>query len=380
MYHSIYYISCGSLAGTRNSSMGPPSGIDLTTTNRTWTDTVPLSYDSIPSWVSCCCCCLVGFFNLVLFCFLFICLLLLFVVVLGGFFVFVLFVLFFLGSFVLFLLPKYFRPQYNRYINVLNTSLVYFHELKKQNKPCYTEYIWTDGHTVDTWWLAGLQTDHEVEDPASQQPTRPPSPHLTLTNRWRHMTVTSYAATGLGHVISRHTVRRRLRQCVIRAYRPFRGVALTSQHRLRRLHWARQFQRWQRILFSGESRFQFSELMAGLGYTDVLSSGGCTVWWFAAASLANGGQTLLSLTEILPHTVTCTWSTYTLLKHVLCCQIYSPSLWVVLYKITHFTPSESSDRSFMGRTHWAISRSSQCSTTGITKAVVCAILSVEWCI
>ena len=27
-----------------------------------------------------------------------------------------------------------------------------------------------------------------------------------------------------------------------------------------------------------------------------------------------------------------------------------------------------------------ISRSSQCSTTGITKAVVCAILSVGWCI
>ena len=36
----------------------------------------------------------------------------------------------------------------------------------------------------------------------------------------------------------------------------------------------------------------------------------------------------------------------------------------------------SSDRSFMGWTHSAISRSSQCSTTGVTKAVVCAILSV----
>ena len=29
---------------------------------------------------------------------------------------------------------------------------------------------------------------------------------------------------------------------------------------------------------------------------------------------------------------------------------------------------------------WTIARSSQCSTTGITKAVVCAILSVGWCI
>ena len=31
-------------------------------------------------------------------------------------------------------------------------------------------------------------------------------------------------------------------------------------------------------------------------------------------------------------------------------------------------------------THGAISRSSQCSTTGATKAVVCVILSVGWCI
>ena len=29
--------------------------------------------------------------------------------------------------------------------------------------------------------------------------------------------------------------------------------------------------------------------------------------------------------------------------------------------------------------HFAISRSSQCSTTGVTKAVVCVILSVGWC-
>ena len=34
------------------------------------------------------------------------------------------------------------------------------------------------------------------------------------------------------------------------------------------------------------------------------------------------------------------------------------------------------DQSFMGWTHSAISRCSQCSTTGVTKAVVCAILSV----
>ena len=31
-------------------------------------------------------------------------------------------------------------------------------------------------------------------------------------------------------------------------------------------------------------------------------------------------------------------------------------------------------------THWAISCSSQCPTTGVTKAVVCSVLSVGWCI
>ena len=82
---------------------------------------------------------------------------------------------------------------------------------------------------------------------------------LHLHNRF--LTVTSSPATGLGHVISRHTVRRRLRQHGIRAYRPFIGITLTRQHRLRRLLWAPQFQRWQhrnwqRILFSDESRFQ----------------------------------------------------------------------------------------------------------------------------
>ena len=45
--------------------------------------------------------------------------------------------------------------------------------------------------------------------------------------------------------------------------------------------------------------------------------------------------------------------------------------------IFHVTTSgQSSDES----SHWAISHSSQCSTTGVTKAVVCAILSMGWCI
>ena len=74
--------------------------------------------------------------------------------------------------------------------------------------------------------------------------------------------MTLSVATGLGHVIiSRHSVRRRLRQHGIRAYQPFRGMTLTRQHRFRRLRWARQFQcwehrNWQHVLFSDESMFQ----------------------------------------------------------------------------------------------------------------------------
>ena len=49
-------------------------------------------------------------------------------------------------------------------------------------------------------------------------------------------------------------------------------------------------------------------------------------------------------------------------------------------KSVHSWCNGSSDRSFLGWTHSAISRSSQCSTTGVTNAVVCIILSVGWCI
>ena len=59
-------------------------------------------------------------------------------------------------------------------------------------------------------------------------------PRVTTANDDRHLcilqlrniylTVTSSAATGLGPVISRHTVRRRLRRHGIRVYRPFRGM------------------------------------------------------------------------------------------------------------------------------------------------------------
>ena len=119
-------------------------------------------------------------------------------------------------------------------------------------------------------------------------------PRVTIANEDRHLrilhlrnrflTVTSSAATGLEHVISRHTVRRRLRQHDIRAYRPFRGMTLTMQYRLRRLRWARQLQRWQhqngqRVLFSDESRFQLFRAYGRRENSSVLCSGDGTVWF-----------------------------------------------------------------------------------------------------
>ena len=58
-------------------------------------------------------------------------------------------------------------------------------------------------------------------------------PRVTTANGERHLrTVTSSAATVLGQVISRHTVRSGLRQYGIRTYRLFRGMTLTRQHRI----------------------------------------------------------------------------------------------------------------------------------------------------
>ena len=85
---------------------------------------------------------------------------------------------------------------------------------------------------------------------------------LHLRNRF--LTVTSSAATSLAHQVSRRTLSRRLRRFGIRAYRPFRGMTLTREHRRRRLAWARTVRQWQprnwrRVLFSDESRFQMNK-------------------------------------------------------------------------------------------------------------------------
>ena len=47
----------------------------------------------------------------------------------------------------------------------------------------------------------------------------------------------------------------------------------------------------------------------------------------------------------------------------------------VVITFAHRTMGRQIDPSW--RTHWAISRSSQCSTTGVTKDVVCAVLHLN---
>ena len=59
-----------------------------------------------------------------------------------------------------------------------------------------------------------------------------------------------------------------------------------------------------------------------------------------------------------------------------CELLYTGSEMYLRGKSIHSLCGGSSDRSFIGWTHWAISRSSQCSTTGVT----CVIMSMGWCI
>ncbi len=102
------------------------------------------------------------------------------------------------------------------------------------------------------------QTGHTVDRPRSGRPrvtNDNDDRYLRILHlRNRFLTVTSSSLTGLGHPISRRTVSRRLRRNGIRAYRPFQGMTLTRQHRLRRLRWGRtvrpwQNRNWQRVFF-----------------------------------------------------------------------------------------------------------------------------------
>ena len=70
----------------------------------------------------------------------------------------------------------------------------------------------------------------------------------------------SSAETARHFRLSKHTILRRLRDGGLRAYRPLRGAILTPLHRRNRQIWTQEHvrwsqRRWNRILFSDESRF-----------------------------------------------------------------------------------------------------------------------------
>ena len=86
---------------------------------------------------------------------------------------------------------------------------------------------------------------------------------ITLTHlRRRFQTATSSARQ---YDISKQTVLRRRRQArqPIRPRRPYVGQVLTARHRAARLQWAQMHfrwgrQKWTRVLFSDESKFNLS--------------------------------------------------------------------------------------------------------------------------
>jgi len=88
--------------------------------------------------------------------------------------------------------------------------------------------------------------------------------HIRLMHlRNRQQTATSTSRTYLGGRVSAQTVRNRLRAANIRARRPYVGPILTARHRALRLLWCRNHLpwnqiRWNRIVFSDESRFNLS--------------------------------------------------------------------------------------------------------------------------
>ena len=172
-------------------------------------------------------------------------------------------------------------------------------------------------------------------------------PRVTTANEDRHLHIlhlhnrflTVTLSTGLGHVISRHTVCRRLRQHGIGAYRRFQRddideATSTLTFRLgTSVSTLATSEMAACTFFSVESRFQL--FIADDRIRIYRRAGGrtapscvqeTTVWWWICDGLERyvwpTADRLYYLTaHRYLHIVT-----YTLLKHVLCGQMYSPLL------------------------------------------------------
>ena len=68
------------------------------------------------------------------------------------------------------------------------------------------------------------------------------------------------------------------------------------------------------------------------------------------------------------------------IRNVWCVFVFNIFIRTKERDVAHGAMGRRIDPSWGGPIELSISRSSQCSTTGVTKAVVCVILSVGWCI
>ena len=78
-YHSLCYTSCGALAGTRNSSMGPPHEGLIRRPIAPWANALPLSYVPLPIFVAKCVSCNIKWYWHLFFLYMKMCLVIIFV-------------------------------------------------------------------------------------------------------------------------------------------------------------------------------------------------------------------------------------------------------------------------------------------------------------
>ena len=124
--------------------------------------------------------------------------------------------------------------------------------------------------TISRLWSRYDETGSTVDRPRAPRPrvtTPQQDRHIRLQhlrNRFLPATVTAAQTRGRHqNRISDQTVRNRLREADMHSRRPHRGMVLTPARRRVRLQWSRAHLawnalRWNRVLFSDESRFRLS--------------------------------------------------------------------------------------------------------------------------
>ena len=111
--------------------------------------------------------------------------------------------------------------------------------------------------TISRLWNRFRQSGSTADAPRSGRP-RVTTPAQDRFIRLRHLRNRSCEPN---QRISRQTVRNRIHEAGLRAYRPYQGNVLTRRHRQARMLWANQHQawtlrnHWRHVWFRDESRF-----------------------------------------------------------------------------------------------------------------------------